>query len=71
MASETDKELAYEAGQQALTEPRERRSVDACPFSAIEHPEERAQWLAGFSDALDAEGELRDALAAAQEELNA
>jgi hypothetical protein len=39
MASETDKELAYEAGQQALTEPRERRSVDACPFSAIEHPE--------------------------------
>ncbi len=71
MATETDKELAYAAGQAALTEPGDRRSVDACPFSVIDNPEERSEWLRGFADALDASGELRAALAAAQEELDA
>ena len=42
MASKTATDLAYEAGRNVINEPPERRTVDACPFSEIEHPEERA-----------------------------
>jgi hypothetical protein len=50
------KRLAYDAGRAAFTsEPPERRTPDGCPFSPIDEPELRAQWLDGFADALDAE----------------
>ena len=71
MASKSDKALAYEAGRQALSEPSERRTVDACPFSALDNPDERAEWLQGFADALEEAGDLKKALAAAKEELDA
>ncbi len=66
MASKRDIELAYEAGQAILSEPAERRSVDACPFSAIDHPEEREAWLDGFESALDEQADHRKALKAAR-----
>lgn len=50
----TAQDLAYKAGQAALGEPSGRRSVDACPFSAIEHPQQRDAWLRGFADAAEA-----------------
>lgn len=46
-------DLAYAAGRQALSEPAERRSVAACPFSPVDHPEERTAWLNGFADAAE------------------
>jgi len=58
MASKNALELAYNAGRNQLGEPSERRGVDACPFSAIDHPEEREAWLDGFSDALDEQEDL-------------
>ncbi len=45
--------LAYAAGTAAMTEPPERRTPDACPFPV--GSDERAEWLRGLSDALDAE----------------
>lgn len=70
MASKDDLGLAYDAGQAAFSsEPPERRTVDACPFSAVDHPEEREAWLDGFSDALDSQEDLstlRDSLKAAR-----
>lgn len=53
-ATKKELELAYEAGRAAYeSEPRERRTADACPFSPIEHPEQREQWLDGFTDAFE------------------
>lgn len=69
MATKTDKELAYEAGRNAMTEPPERRSVVACPFP--EGTDERAEWLAGFEDALDDTADLKAALKAARKDANA
>lgn len=51
MANKEDRQLAYDAGRAALSEPPERRSIDACPFS--EGTDERGEWLRGFADALD------------------
>lgn len=45
-----EKELAYFAGRHAITEPAERRSVEACPFPG---GDERAEWLRGFADAVN------------------
>ncbi len=45
-----EKELAYLAGRHAITEPVERRSVDACPFAG---GEQRTEWLRGFQDAVN------------------
>jgi ribosome modulation factor len=56
MASETDQELAYAAGQAAASEPIERRGVEACPFS--EGTDERESWLQGFEDALGDQTDL-------------
>lgn len=73
MATKADKELAYNAGRQAFAEPPERRSIDACPFSPLDHPEERASWLQGFEDALNdepARDDLRKQLAAAKKEVS-
>lgn len=66
MATKLDKELAYEAGRNVLTEPSERRSVDACPFPV--GSDERVEWLRGFEDALDEAGDVRSALKAARKE---
>lgn len=69
MASKTDTELAYEAGRNIMNEPADRRSVDACPFSPIDHPDERTAWLEGFADALDEQEDisaLKKAVAAAK-----
>lgn len=60
---------AYNAGRAASTEPPERRSLNACPFSLADNPEERAQWLQGLSDAIGEQpstAELEAALKEAQ-----
>jgi ribosome modulation factor len=50
-------EAAREAGRQAmLSEPPERRSVDACPFEP--GSDERAAWVAGFAEALDEQPDI-------------
>lgn len=49
--SDESKGMAYEAGRAAMSEPPERRTVDACPFA--EGTKEREAWLDGFSHALD------------------
>jgi ribosome modulation factor len=61
------KQLAYEAGRNMRTEPSERKSLEACPFE--EGDPQRAEWLRGFSDALDEQAkeievhkEIREAL---------
>lgn len=64
MADKTATDLAYDAGQAMLTEPSDRRSVDACPFAV--GTDEREAWLRGFSDALNVQDDLRSALAEAQ-----
>ena len=51
MATKDEQRLAYEAGRAVLSEPPERQSIDACPFP--EGTPERAEWLRGFSEALD------------------
>ena len=63
MANKTEKQLAYDAGQAAITEPPGRRGPAACPFPA--GSEERDEWLSGFADAVDDQpdpGDLRKAL---------
>jgi hypothetical protein len=53
LATKHDKALAYDAGRHAFTtEPAERRNVDACPFAL--GTDERAEWLRGFGEAIDA-----------------
>jgi ribosome modulation factor len=66
MASKTDTDLAYEAGRNAMSEPADRRSVDACPFSPLDHSEEREAWLDGFSDALEEQADLTETRKALQ-----
>ena len=69
MAASPHLKLAYEAGRVAYTsEPPERRIPDACPFAP--GTEERAEWLRGFGEAIDAEPhvptlkqQVKDALA--------
>lgn len=51
---------AYDAGRAAITEPPERRGPHACPFSPIDHPEERLEWLQGLSDAIDEQPSIDD-----------
>lgn len=46
------REMAYNAGRAAMSEPPERRTPSACPFGDT-HPEQRAAWLDGFGDALE------------------
>ena len=66
MANKHEKELAYEAGRRALlTEPPERRTPDACPFP--EGTDERAEWLRGFSEALDDQPDPTDLKRAVKE----
>lgn len=67
MASKNALELAYDAGRKVMAEPPERRGVEACPFSAIDHPEEREAWLDGYSDALDDQEDLTAARKALKE----
>lgn len=73
MATADDKRLAREAGRTAFrTEPPERRHPDACPFDPRDETDERAEWLAGFAEAMDEEPDrtaLRKALTAAQQEV--
>ncbi len=68
MGTKHEKELAYEAGRSIMSEPSERRSVDACPFSPVDHPDQRAAWLDGFESALDDQTDHRGALKAARGE---
>jgi truncated hemoglobin YjbI len=51
MSTKKARAMAYEAGRHALTEPPERRSVDANPFEP--GSDESDEWLRGFSDALN------------------
>lgn len=67
MATNDALELAYEAGKAAFYEPAERRGADACPFSPLDHPEQREAWLDGFEAAMDEQVDLRDALKAARD----
>lgn len=63
MTTKAERELAHQAGRAVMTEPAERRSVDACPFP--EGSDERKAWLEGFAEALDEHpdpAELRKAL---------
>lgn len=51
MANKTEKQMAYEAGRQAVNDQYAREhGSDACPFG---EGDERAEWLRGFSDALN------------------
>lgn len=46
--------LAYESGRLAADDSYARRhGLDACPFSPVDHPEQRAAWLKGLRDALE------------------
>lgn len=67
MASKNALELAYAAGKNLMSEPPDRRGVEACPFSAIDHAEEREAWLDGYSDALDEQEDLTAARKALKE----
>lgn len=58
MANKIEKELAYDAGKSAFSEPVERRSVDSCPFAP--GTDEREEWLRGFSDALEEQHDVAD-----------
>lgn len=52
MASSTELKKARDAGRRAaLTEPPERRNVDACPFEP--GTPERAEWLEAFAGAFE------------------
>lgn len=62
MATNEALELAYDAGRAAFAEPPERRSVDACPFSPVDHPEQREAWLDGFESAMNEQVDLAQAL---------
>lgn len=66
-ASKSDEQLAYEAGRDAADDPTARRAGEqACPFSPIESPNERAAWFKGLGEALDeipTTDELRAAVA--------
>lgn len=72
MANAEDKRLAYQAGRTAFeTEPPERRHPDACPFDPRDEPDERAEWLRGFAEAMDElpdPAALRRAVTAARKE---
>jgi hypothetical protein len=54
----TPEELAYQAGQAALTEPAERRTLAACPFDP--GTDERDAWIRGFADALESQPSVED-----------
>lgn len=69
MATKRETQLAYEAGQNALTEPAERRTVDACPF--VEGTDERVAWLSGFADAIQGQDDLLKELNKAREDAGA
>lgn len=51
-------ELAYQAGQAAITEPAGRRSLDACPFEP--GTSERDAWIRGLADALEQQPSVED-----------
>jgi hypothetical protein len=68
-AADSPEELAYEAGQVAADDPQARRhGADACPFSPVDHPEERQAWFKGLRDALEEQPSVEDLRAAAHEE---
>jgi ribosome modulation factor len=58
MATNDALALAYDAGRAAFAEPPERRSVSACPFSPLDHPEQREAWLDGFESAMNDQVDL-------------
>jgi hypothetical protein len=59
MADEpTSTDLAYAAGQAALSEPAERRTIEACPFAP--GTAERDAWIRGFADALEGQPTVDD-----------
>jgi ribosome modulation factor len=58
MAKKTEKQLAYEAGRAMASEPPVRRNPGACPFEA--DTDERAEWLRGFSDAIEEQPSVAD-----------
>jgi hypothetical protein len=68
MASKSARALAYDAGRAAFeSEPPDRRHPDSCPFSPLDQPEERAEWLRGFGDVLDEATPVEDLRAALKE----
>ena len=52
MATKAEKAMAYEAGRHAFGDEYARlHGADACPFDP--GTDERAEWLRGFSEALE------------------
>ena len=61
-------DLAYDAGRHAANDNAARRNgIEACPFSEIEHPEERKAWLRGLGDELAETPDISALRAAVQE----
>lgn len=69
-AAESPEELAYEAGRDAADDPAARRGgAEACPFSPVDHPDERKAWFKGLRDALEEQPSVEELRAAAHEEV--
>jgi hypothetical protein len=70
-AAKSPEQLAYEAGRDAADDPSARRAgADACPFSPIDNPEERAAWFKGVAAALEEQPPVDLLRTAVQEESN-
>ena len=68
-AAESPEELAYEAGRVAADDPTARRAgAEACPFSPVDHPDERKAWFKGLAEALEEQPSLDELRAAVAEE---
>lgn len=53
-AADDPEAVAYEAGRAAADDAATRRAgAAACPFSPVDHPDERRAWFKGLSDVLD------------------
>ncbi len=65
MAKNDSLEMAYDAGMAAFGSAQ---PVAACPFSPIDHPEQRESWLDGYEAGVNQQG---DQLAALKEARNA
>lgn len=62
--AKSPEDLAFDAGRAAANDPDARKhGVAACPFSPLDHSEDREAWLSGFAAALDEEFDPRAMLA--------
>jgi hypothetical protein len=69
-AADSPETLAYEAGRVAADDPQARRhGADACPFSPVDHVEERQAWFKGLRDALEEQPSVEELRSAANEEI--